>query len=159
MYITNLRHAFIGDGAVIDPLNGRLELFKAEMEACAPWQELVLHIGNSHLVGEFPTRIPAVVGQICALWEYEQPHRIPWIVARHRSAMSVVELLQAILDSGLVLCPVASHENEAKELHGRPNDRNPLQRLLQDDEDMAMHSSSVANPPHVEPVSVNLQRI
>lgn len=58
----------------------------------------------------------------------------------------------------LVLGPLASHENEAVELHSGTDNRHPFEALLEDDVDVAMHGRRVrvGDPPEVKPVSVDL---
>lgn len=56
----------------------------------------------------------------------------------------------------LVLRPFPAHKDEVVEHHARANDGNILQALFQDDVDMTVHCCSVADPPEVGPVGVDL---
>lgn len=61
-----------------------------------------------------------------------------------------------MLQTGLVFCPFPAHEDEVVEHHARANQGNVFQTLFQDDVDVAMTSSCVADPPQVSPIGIDL---
>ena len=61
-----------------------------------------------------------------------------------------------MLQTRLILCPFPAHEDEVVEHHARADHRYVLQTLFQDDVDVAMACGSVANPPKIGPVGVDL---
>jgi len=58
--------------------------------------------------------------------------------------------------TGLVDRPFPRQEYESVEPHSISNYRNALQRLFQDDVDVAVHGRRIRYPPEIEPVSVDL---
>jgi hypothetical protein len=73
--------------------------------------------------------------------------------------MSAVQLSQPILEAFLVLCPLARQEYEAVEHHARAHDRDPFDRLLEDDVDVSVHLASVRDPPEIYPVGIYLSHV
>lgn len=69
--------------------------------------------------------------------------------------MASLELLQPMLQPGLVTLPLAGHEDEPIEQHALPENGNVLERFLQDNIDVAMHSRRICNPPQIRPVCVD----
>ena len=70
--------------------------------------------------------------------------------------MSSRQLLKSVFQARLVLGPFPTHEDEVVEHHARSNHRNVFQALFQDDVDVAVTGSCVADPPEIGPIGVDL---
>ena len=67
-----------------------------------------------------------------------------------------LKFLQAMLKPGLVGNPLASHEDEAVERHALAKNRHIFERLLENNEETAVHRVAVRQPPQIDPVCVDL---
>ena len=101
---------------------------------------------NSKAIRPLLTLLPRTAGKIRPLGKQHKPHRI----------LRLVELLHMFRQTRLVLFPIPLQEDELSELHSPPNDRNILQRFLENNIDAAMHASSIAYPPQIQPVCIDL---
>ena len=74
--------------------------------------------------------------------------------------MSFLKLLQAMSDSGLVFLHLSRHENKTVEPDTLAYYGNILHRLFKDDIEMAVvaGSISIAHPPKIQPVRIELKR-
>jgi len=72
--------------------------------------------------------------------------------------MLFFEFSQTIRHTRLVYSHFSGHEDEPIEHHSETQDGYVLERFLQDDVDMTVHSRrvGVADPPKIQPVGVNL---
>ena len=95
--------------------------------------------------GRFAATVARKIG---SFGKEKEPHRIIVFVSRG-VRLDLAELVDAICQTGSVCCHLARHENESVKHHACTDKRDPAQRLLQDDVDVAMHtrSVSIAHPP------------
>ena len=144
----HLRYALVGNGTVVDVFDRALELTETEVHARATRQKLVLHILDADLLGPLGGLHPAIVRQVGALGEEQEPHGVKVLLAVGGGVLHL-ELAQAVCHARLVDGHLAGHKDEAVENHTGPYDGNPLQRLLQDDVDETVHLGvvGVAHPP------------
>jgi hypothetical protein len=154
----NVRDSLIGNCAVVNVVNSALELTQAKVGARAPRQQHVLRVLDANLGSPLCRLVFAILGGICALGEQEEPHGIQVFLSVGRRVPGL-ELPQAMSHAGLVDGHFAGHEDEAVEHHAGPHYGDVLERLLEDDVERAMHLGRIriADPPEIEPVSVDLQ--
>lgn len=64
-------------------------------------------------------------------------------------------------EAGPVRGHFAGHEDESVKHHACAHDGDPAEGLFEDDVDVAVHADAVgvADPPEIEPVSVNLKKL
>ena len=116
----------------------------------------MFHAGDSLLLSKFLAAALRVGGQVCSFGEYQKPHRIKCRSPGVRAFVLSLELLQAMLEPWLVRLPLASHEDEAVELHTLAKDWNILERFLENNKNAAVHHVGVRKPPQIDPVRIDL---
>jgi hypothetical protein len=116
-------------------------------------------IRYSILICPFLAPCAPVLAQVCALRKDEQPHGVKALGSRQRSAVAGAQLAQPVLKALLICRPLAREEYEAEEHHAGAEDGYPPQRVFEDDVEVAVHVSSVAYPPEVDPVGVDLTNV
>lgn len=144
----HLRNSFVCDCAVVNVIEGALQLVQAEKGASAPGEKHVFRILEVVLLGP-RGRFPATVGgQVRALGEEQEPHGIEVLVPVGAN-MLLLQLLKSMRKSWLIGRHLARHENEAVEHHASADARNVLERLLENDVDVTVHARRVCvgHPP------------
>lgn len=108
-------------------------------------------------VGRFSS---TVSGNVSAFGKQQQPHGCA-ILLPTRISLGLLQLPQSIGKPGLICCHLSRHEDEAVKFHAPADDGDILQRLLQDDVEVAMCRSpvDVANPPEIQPVGIDLSKL
>lgn len=142
-----LTNRLVRDRAVIEKIDRVAQIGETEPEPRRARQECALEHGRIRLFSVCARPLDRRRAQVRALRIDEQPHGPVLVCA---------QLVETVLDGRLVLAPVARHEDESKHLHARAEDRNPLERVLEDDVECAVHAGRVRRPPHEEPVGIDL---
>lgn len=99
----------------------------------------MLHVADTLLLCPGLTFCASGFTQVCAFWEYQQPHRI----------FGITELAQMPLETTFIRLPFSRQKDEVVELSTPAKDRDILQRFFQDDIDAAMHLVSICDPPEI----------
>lgn len=101
------------------------------------------------ILGSPGSRLAASVARkIGSFGKEQEPHGVIVFVSLG-VRLELAELVDAMCQTGSVGCHLARHENESVKHHACTDKRDPTQRILEDDVDVAMHtrSVSIAHPP------------
>lgn len=152
-----LRNAFICNCAIVNILNGSLEFIEAEKRPGASRQHDVFWVLEVVLRSPSGRLAAAITGQIRSFGEEHEPHGII-ILSAFGIRLGLAEFTQAMGEAGSVSSHLARHEDEPIEHHARADEWDPAQRFFEDNVDVAVHtrSVSIANPPQIQPVSIDL---
>ena len=149
--------ALVRNGAVVEPVDGAVQLLQAVLEACAAGQEEVGEVAQVALGGPLRAAFAGVAGEVGTFGEDDEPHGVESEGgAAEDAAVGGFELLEAVAEARLVFDPVAGHEDEAVEHHAGADDGDILEGFFEDDVDVTVHVVCVCYPPQVEPVRVQL---
>lgn len=155
--LSDLRYSLICHGTVIDVFYSVFQLVETEVSASTSRQHDVVWIPQIVLCRPLGRPCPTIIGQVGAFREQKKPH---WVEVRIplRANLFLLQLVQPIRESRLVSGHFPRHEDEAIEHHASSDNGNVLERLLEDDVDMTMHTGTIriADPPQVYPICVNL---
>lgn len=142
----HLRHTLIRNRTVIYIIDSFVQLFQTKLKSGASRQQLMLHIIYLVFLCPSLTFFSSAIRKIGPFGKEHQPH---WV-------RGLIQFLQMFCQSWLIHLPVSFEEYKLRELHSPTQDRNFLQRLLQDNIHVAVQSCSISHPPEVQPICVDL---
>lgn len=107
------------------------------------------HILNTVLLRPSLAALPGGSAQVGSFRKDYEPH---WIVG-------IAKLVEMLLESRLILLPIAGQENEVVKLAAPADQGDVSERFFENDVHMTSHLVGVRNPPQVQPVGVELQGV
>ncbi|GAC94255.1 hypothetical protein PHSY_001826 [Pseudozyma hubeiensis SY62] len=161
--VSRRRNARIPNGEVDQPQIIHLlgQRSQTEEQSRRSRQQAILQILDPHLLCEFCRNRSRLIRHQCAFGKDEEEKFLGGSVGRRRlgGSFDVVlgrDFLQLFCQLSLIAGPITSQKDEPVELHTPPNEGDPLERFLEDDQNAIPQIRIVRQTPQIQPIRIHL---